>query len=153
MIHSFRECTSLTSIDFSNFREPKLIKLQNAIYESTYFKSVNLSSVESDDFRTLGDTFYGCHSLEYIYLPKTTAKKELSLSNIFTYCYSLKSIDLSKYNELYSNGKTFEGRTNLNYIDISSSDIAPKNLFKDLPKTGEIKLNKKAYNDIKDEIP
>ena len=70
----------------------------------------------------------------------------------FTNCYSLKSIDLSNYNEreLY---QTFEGCTNLTYIDISSFDSAPENLFKDLPKTGEIKVKKKLYNDIKDQIP
>ena len=43
--------------------------------------------------------------------------------------------------------------TNLSYIDISSFNSTEGNLFKDLPKTLEIILNKKAYNDIKDQIP
>jgi len=64
-----------------------------------------------------------------------------------------KIYDLSNYKEYNSNVYTFQGCTNLSYIDISSFNSVPENLFKDLPKTGEIKLNKKAYNSIKDEIP
>jgi hypothetical protein len=153
MIHTFRECTSLTSIDFTNFRAPKLMTLQNAFYKSSSLKSVNLSSVESDDFRTLLDTFYDCHSIEYIYLPKTTYKNGASFSTTFANCYSLTSIDLSNYRGRNIDGRAFEGCTNLSYIDISSFDSVSTNLFRDLPKEGEIKLNKKAYNDIKDLIP
>ena len=127
--------------------------LQNAFYESSSLKSVNLSSIESDDFHTLMNTFEGFHSIEYIYLPKITIKKELGIHRAFTNCYSLKSIDLSNYILDYGTSRVFEGCTNLSYIDISSSISVPANLFKDLPKTGEIRLNKKAYNDIKDEIP
>ncbi len=72
--------------------------LQNAFYQSTSLKSINLSSLESDDFVTLLDTFYDCHSIEYIYLPKTTTKKVMSISNTFVNCYSLTSIDLSNIN-------------------------------------------------------
>ena len=71
----------------------------------------------------------------------------------FTNCYSLKSIDLSNYSGRSLPAQVFDGCSNLSYIDISSFDSAPTNLFKDLPKTGEIKLNKKAYDDIKDDIP
>ena len=152
MIHTFRECTSLTSIDFTNFRAPKLMTLQNAFYKSSSLKSINLSSVETDNLQILSDTFSDCHSIEYLYLPKLTTIKQVLIYRAFTNCYSLKSIDLSNYNEreLY---QTFEGCTNLTYIDISSFDSAPENLFKDLPKTGEIKVKKKLYNDIKDQIP
>ena len=93
------------------------------------------------------------HSIEYIYLPKTNAKTEILLYGAFINCYSLKSIDLSNYILDYGTSRVFEGYTNLSYIDISSSISAPANIFKDLPKTGEIKLNKKAYDDIKNEIP
>ena len=153
MIHTFRECPSLTSIDFSNFRAPKLRTLQNAFYQCTSLKSVNLSSVESDDFSTLYDTFCDCHSIEYIYLPKTTSERDVGISNTFANCYSLTSIDLSNYNGRSIPDRAFKGCTNLSYIDISSFNNTEGNLFKDLPKTGEIILNKRAYNDIKDQIP
>ena len=77
----------------------------------------------------------------------------MSIYRTFTNCYSLKSIDLSYYRGRSLPSDAFDGCTNLSYIDISSFDSASSNLFKDLPKAGEIKLNKKAYNDIKDEIP
>ena len=127
--------------------------LQNAFYKDSSLKSVNLSSVESDDFQVLSDMFYDCHSLEYIYLPKTNYKNSAVMDRAFTNCYSLKSINLSSYSGHISSLKTFEGCTNLSYIDMSSFDTATENLFKDLPKTGEIKLNKRAFNGIKDQIP
>ena len=78
--------TSLTSIDFTNFRVPKLRTLQNAFYKSSSLKSVNLSSVETDDLRNLGETFYDCHSIEYIYLPKNNYKNGVLMSGAFTNC-------------------------------------------------------------------
>ena len=153
MIHTFRECTSLISIDFTNFRAPKLITLQNAFYMSPSLKSVNLSSVESDAFRILGEAFSGCSSLEYVYLPKTTIKKDVIVWRAFRYCQSLKSIDLSDYTGKELSYQTFEGCTNLTYIDISSYDDIPENLFSNLPEIGEIKVNKRGYDNIKDQIP
>jgi len=99
------------------------------------------------------DTFYDCHSIENIYLPITTIKKDIFLIRTFTNCYSLTSIDLSNYIGRSLNAEIFQGCANLSYIDISSFDHVTTNLFKDLPKEGEIKLNKRAFNDIKDLIP
>ena len=153
LTNTFHKCTSLISIDFSNFRAPKLMKLQYTFYQSTSLKSVNLSSIETDNLTTLVNTFYDCHSIESIYLPKITTKKEILLSTTFTNCYSLKSIDLSNYSGRYLSVPVFRGCTNLSYIDISSYDSIPDYFFSVLPKTGQIKLNKKTYNNIKDQIP
>ena len=153
MIHTFEGCTSLTSIDFTNFKAPKLMTLQSAFYKAPSLKSINLSSIETDDFRVLIDAFYGCHSLEHLYLPKIILKKDVSIIRTFYNCYSLTSIDLSNYAGREVSSDAFEGCTNLTYIDISSFNTVNGKLFTNLPKEGEITVNKKVYESIKDQIP
>ena len=153
MIHTFRNCSSLISIDFTNFRAPKLNTLQSAFQDCISLKSVNLSSIESNDFRQMGDMFSGCYLIEFVYLPKITIKKEVYMGNAFKKCYSLKSIDLSNMYSSYKSDQIFEECTNLTYIDISSFEFAPKNLFANLPPKGEIKISKKVYKDVMDQIP
>ena len=75
------------------------------------------------------------------------------MGNAFKKCYSLKSIDLSNMYSSYKSDQIFEECTNLTYIDISSFEFAPKNLFINLPPKGEIKISKKVYKDVIDQIP
>ena len=99
------------------------------------------------------DIFNGCYLIEFLYLPKITIKKEMGLARAFRKCYSLKSIDLNNMYSSSLSAEIFEDCTNLTYIDISSFEYAPKNLFTNLPPKGEIKINKKVYKDLIDQIP
>lgn len=129
MSNLFSGCSSLTSLDLSNFDTSKTISMESMFNECHSLEDINLSSFDTgkvSDFnnmfafcdslktidvsgfstknaRTLGFMFYNCQNLEKIDVSNFDFSKTYSTENMFRWCESLKEIkfpSVVKFNKL-----------------------------------------------------
>jgi len=94
MLRMFDGCSSLTSLDLSNFDTSKV---------------TNMTQM-----------FYGCSSLTSLDVSKWNTSQVTSMSGMFLWCSNLTSLDVSKWNtkQVTNMSYMFKGANNLNEIII-----------------------------------
>ena len=123
MFYMFYNCSSLKSVNLSNWVTPVLRDMNNMFYNCKKLVSINLSGFDTTNVQNMQHIFENCESLVSIDLFKTITTKITDLVGIFANCISLKSIDLSNLaytNNLEYMGSTFKNCTSLVYINLSN---------------------------------
>ena len=92
--YTFRNCTSIKSLDLSKFNTNKAESLTGTFYGCSSLISVDLSNYIID-IASLVDLFCKCTSLQNVTI---SVKRVLGVNRMFKDCYSLKYVDLSKFN-------------------------------------------------------
>ena len=113
----FQNCNSLTSLDVSSFNTSKVnsyYSFANMFYGCSSLKTLDLSNFDFSNTHTnsyvgLYGMLYGCGSLETITFPSTVTfnNSGISMEQMFQYCSSLTTLDLSGFNT--SNVKYMSG--------------------------------------------
>ena len=89
----FQGCSSLTSLDASNFDTQNVTTMLSMFYSCEGLTSLDVSNFNTQNVTNMYGMFYGCRSLTFINLgDKFDASKVTHVSDMFTNCNSLKTI-------------------------------------------------------------
>ena len=92
----FDHCSSLTSIDLSQFSTSNVRSMLNIFYGCTSLTSLDLSRFSTLKLEDTRGMFYGCTSLTTLDLSSFKTDKLENISTMFKNCTSLKTIYVGK---------------------------------------------------------
>jgi len=122
MSSMFYGCTSLTSINLSNFNTSKVTDMDHMFYNCSSLKSINLSNFNISNLIDMGYMFSGCDSLTSIVINNFITSKVNEMDGMLFGCNSLTSIDLSNF--------ITSKETNMNYIFYNCSNLRYINILR-----------------------
>ena len=94
----FRMCTSLTSIDFDNFKTASATDLNNMFFGCSGLTSLDLSGFETANVVDMHSMFAGCTSLTTLDLSSFNTPSLTNMNGMFSGCDLLEAVDLSNFN-------------------------------------------------------
>ena len=137
--------------------KPKFIELICFIFSNcSSLKSIDLSSVDTNNFITMACMFYNCSSLESINLSSFKTNKVIDMSYMFYNCSSLKSIDLSSFktNNVIDMSYMFSNCSSLESINLSKFETFKvenmKEMFSNCSRLKSIDLSSFNTDNVKD---
>lgn len=98
MKNMFRNCSSLTSIDFSNFDASKVVYMDNMLYGCSSLTSLDFSNLDTSNVTSMSFMLYTCSSLTSLNLSNINTSKVTRMDGMFRNCSSLTTLDLSDFN-------------------------------------------------------
>ena len=98
--YMFRKCSSLKTIDLSSFNTTNIKSMNSMFMECSSLKSINLSSFNTINVNDMSQMFYDCSSLKSLDLSSFNTINVNDMSHMFDNCSSLISLDLSSFNKL-----------------------------------------------------
>ena len=126
MYMMFYDCRKLQSLDLSSFNTAKVTDMRKMFYMCTQLQSLNLSSFNTAMVNSMAFMFYTCSKLQSLDLSNFNTAKVTDMESMFSYCYSLQSLDLSSFNTA-----NVESMTNMFYkcsmllsLDLSNFNTA-----------------------------
>ena len=96
--YMFYECSSLASIDLSNFKSDNIKNINGMFYECSSLTFLNLYNLKTDNVTDMSYIFYECSSLKFLNLYNLKTDNVTDMSYMFYECSSLTSLDLSNFN-------------------------------------------------------
>lgn len=117
----FENCSSLKSINLGDFYIPKADRLENFFRGCSSLTTIEYSRFDIN-VKNIAHFFRDCSSLRSINVDNLVKDQTLSIDGIFAGCSSLESIDLSNWNtsSVTSMSGLFDGCSKLESIDLSS---------------------------------
>ena len=136
----FQNCSSLKSIDLTNFNTSYVTDMTGLFSDCTSLTSIKFGAF--DTYRTTNMTamFSNCISLETLDLSSFYTLNVTNMTAMFNNCISLKNINLSSFNTSNVTNMTamFNGLSSIEEIDIksfsSSSVTSAGSMFTNCPK-------------------
>ena len=98
MICMFFHCSSLTSLDLSNFNTAKVTDMNSMFYGCNALTSLNLTSFNTAEVTNMSNMFRLCLALTSLDLTNFNTAKVEDMSYMFKSCSALTSLDLSSFN-------------------------------------------------------
>ena len=135
MTGMFARCTSLTSIDLSNFNTAKVTCFAGMFENCSNLKSLDVSKFNTANATGVWGNLGG-------------------MMGMFRNCSSLTTLDLSNFNtsKVESMGMMFQGCSNLESVNLSSFNTSKVNyfagMFMDCPKLTELDLSNFDFSQI-----
>ena len=122
MRYMFSNCTSLPSLDVSNFNTSNVTNMQHLFYNCTSLTSLDVSNLNTSNVMSMLYMFCNCTSLPSLNVSNFDTSKVTSMSGMFQNCTSLTSLDVSNFN---TNNVTnmrymFSECSSLTTLDLSS---------------------------------
>lgn len=96
-MYMFYGCTSLTSLDLSNFNTSKVTNMSYMFQDCSKLTSLNLSNFDTSNVIDMSRMFYNCSLLTSLDLSSFNTGNVTSLNRTFYYCSSLLSVNLSNF--------------------------------------------------------
>ena len=94
----FYNCSSLISLNFSNFNTYSIINMNGLFYNCTSITSLNLSNFNTKNVTNMRCMFFNCSSLNSLNLSNFNTNNVTDMGRMFDTCSSLTSLDLSNFN-------------------------------------------------------
>ena len=118
----FYGCSSLTSIDLSNFDVSKITNFEYMFYNCKSLQTINFGNFKLDNAESILRIFTNCISLKSLDLSSFKPVKLKNMYGAFSNCHSLISINLNRFytSLVTSMSYLFYNCTSLSLIDISS---------------------------------
>ena len=98
MSHMFYNCSSLTSLNLSNYNTNHIIDMSYMFANCTSLTSLNLSNFNTNNVKIMKFMFYKCTSLISINLSNFNNNNVIKMNNMFSCCSSLTSLNLTNFN-------------------------------------------------------
>ena len=98
MADMFYNCSSLTSLNLSNFDTSKVIYMNGMFFNCSSLTSLNLSNFDTSKVIYMNGMFYNCSSLTSLNLSNFDTSKVEEMTVMFAGCSQLPSLDLSNFN-------------------------------------------------------
>ena len=94
----FSGCSELTSLNLSSFNTSKVTNMNSMFNTCNKLISLDLSSFNTSQVTNMSYMFFNCSSLTSLDLSNFNTSKVTSMNNMFSNCSSLTSLDLSNWN-------------------------------------------------------
>ena len=122
----FSGCSSLTSLDLSNFDTSNVTDISNMFSNCSSLTSLDVSSFDTNNVTNMCAVFDGCSSLTSLDLSNFDTSNVTSMNSMFNDCSSLTSLDVSSFdtNNVTNMGWMFGNCSNLIIVDLSNFDIS-----------------------------
>ena len=122
MTSMFYNCNNLTSLDLSNWNTSNVTKMNLMFYYCTSLRSLNLSNWNTSNVTSMDRMFYYCDSLRSLDLSNFNTSNVTNMDGMFHGCSSLTSLDLSNFNtsNVTSMSSMFNRCSSLTSLDLSS---------------------------------
>ena len=126
MAWMFLYCNSLESIDLSNFNTSSVTDMGAMFRECTSLKSINLSNFNTSSVTMMRAMFDNCNSLKSINLSNFDTSSLTSMNWMFSRCSSLEFLNLSNFNTslITDMGNICKGCSSLKSIYLSNFDTS-----------------------------
>jgi len=98
MSSMFSNCSSLTSLNLSNFNTNNVEDMSSMFYYCSSLTSLNLSNFNTNNVNNMCCMFFKCTSLTSLNLSNFNTNNVKDMSDMFYYCSSLTSLNLSNFN-------------------------------------------------------
>ena len=133
----FKDCTSITEINLSNFDTSKVTSMDNMFERCSSLTSLDLSNFNTQLVKRMNFMFSGCSSLTSLDLSFFDISSVTTMDSMFSHCLSLTSLNLSNFNtsSIESLDSMFYNCNNLEYINLfnfNQSNLKP-NMFVNIP--------------------
>ena len=130
----FYGCSSLKSLNLSNFDTSSVTTLEHTFNNCNSLKSIYLTNWNTTSLRAFNYTFANCGSLESLDLSHFNTTSLNNMIYLFENCTSLKSLDLSNFDTtLVTEFRCmFRNCKNLTYLDISNFDTSKMTRMSDM---------------------
>lgn len=123
---TFEGCTSLKTLDLSNFNTSKAQYMSRMFYECTSLKTLDLSSFSTTNVLSMNRMFAECKQLVDINVTSFDTSSNKDFDFMFSSNSSLKHLDISRFNT--KSATTIQGMfyfcTSLETIDVSNFDTS-----------------------------
>ena len=122
----FRDCSSLTSLDLSNFNTSKVTNMNSMFNGCSSLTSLDLSSFDTSHVTSMGVIFNKCSSLTSLDLSSFDTSNVTNMNSMFYGCTSLTSLNLSSFDTSHVTdmGWMFSGCSSLISLNLSSFDTS-----------------------------
>ena len=120
----FCGCSSLESLDLSNFNTEKVINMVDMFSGCSALTSLDVSSFNTKNVEDMSGLFYGLASLATLDISHFNTEKVTKMANMFCGCSALTSLDVSSFNtkNVEDMGGLFYGLASLTTLDVSNFD-------------------------------
>ena len=88
----FESCSSLTSLDLSNFNTSNVTRLNQMFFECSSLTSLDLSNFNTSKVTNMIGMFYGCSSLTSLNISNWNTSNVTDMSSMFSGCSKLKDV-------------------------------------------------------------
>ena len=126
MCDMFNNCSSLTSLDLSNFDTSNVTDMDSMFYGCSSLISLDVSNFNTSNVDYMCHMFYGCSKLTSLDLSNFDTSKVNDMDWMFSKCSELISLDLSSFdisNVTDMNGM-FSDCSKLTSLDLSNFDTS-----------------------------
>ena len=139
----FWGCSSLTSLDLSNFNTEKVNDMYGMFSDCKSLTNLDLSNFNTKNVKDMRGMFQNCKALTYLDLSKFNTENVTKITGMFYGCSSLKNLDVSNFNtsKVSEMSSMFFGCSAMTSLDLSNfdtsnvtflgSDISNFGMFKD----------------------
>ena len=126
MYYMFYSCSSLTSLDLSNFDTSQVTRMSSMFRNCSGLTSLDLSGFDTSQVTDTDSMFYGCSSLTSVDLSGFDTSKVTEMGSMFYNCSSLTSLDLSGFDtsQVTDMSGMFERCSGLTSFDLSGFDTS-----------------------------
>ena len=116
----FYGCSSLESLDLSNFDSSLVTNMKNMFYNCIKLTSINLDYFDTSSALEMESMFYGCNSLTSLNLFSFNTTSVINMKSMFFGCNSLELLDLHNFdfNNTINMFSMFVGCNNLELLNI-----------------------------------
>ena len=125
--HLFHNCTSLTTLDVSNWDTSNVKNMANMFSYCQSLTSLDVSKWNTSNVTTMSQMFYNCNKLTSLDASNFDTTNVTNMDYMFQYCSQLTTIgDLSNWNtsKVTSIYNIFQGCSSLTSLDLSNWDIS-----------------------------
>ncbi len=130
----FSDCSSLTSLDLSNFDTSKVTSMSNMFYNCNKLTSLDISNFSTSKVTDMGRMFSECNKLTSLDLSNFDTSNVTNMFAMFHNCSSLTSLDLSNFNtsRVTDMRSMFHNCSKLTSLDLSNFDTSKVTSMNDM---------------------
>ena len=121
----FVDCEALKRLDVSTWNTSNVTEMSNMFGNCASIQTLDLTSFDNTKVGNLSYMFSSCDALqEIIFGDKFTCDSATNMNSMFSYCYQLRSVDVSKFKttNVENMGNMFRSCAELATIDVSNFD-------------------------------
>ena len=150
----FYDCSSLTSLDLSNFITSNVTNMNMMFSGCSSLTSLNLSNFDTSNVTNMDSMFYRCSSLTSLDLSNFDTSKVTNMDSMLYNCSSIQILKLQNFFILNITNvdNIFYECNFLSSIDLTKSNVGNLNLFSDIKRNISICINEYRTDFIFDHL-
>ena len=98
MYDMFYNCSSLTTLDVSNFKTDNVTSMYDMFYNCSSLTTLDVSNFKTDNVTTMYSMFDGCSSFTTLDVSNFNTEKVTNMSFMFYGCSNFTTLDASNFN-------------------------------------------------------